>query len=197
MKNSYVSALFLGLASLSATQNNFVKAGPNGVAYIDGPPAPAPVETITAKAKGPPAKGEEDLYVSPDNRPILPPLPPPTKTSAVQGPGPPSPRPIVPAASSHMVPGPAPPSPGPPAPALPAPAPPSPGGAQSGNGKVCINFSGNDFHFENAGSWAGKKGSGAQEASQCFDKTAGGSMFICESECNPPGVAATPKYTKL
>ena len=67
----------------------------------------------------------------------------------------------------------------------------------SHDGKICINFSGGDFHFLNYGSWGTKKGRGAQEASQCFDQVPNGGMFICESECNASGDAAPAKYTKL
>lgn len=63
--------------------------------------------------------------------------------------------------------------------------------------KICINFSGGDFHWRNAGSWGDTHGQGAQSASQCFDLVPGGAMFICENECDPAGDAAAAKYTKL
>ena len=72
------------------------------------------------------------------------------------------------------------------------------GNLQSSGGKICVNFSGNDnFHFLNTGSWGSNSGSGTQSASQCFEPSANAGMFICESECQDAGDAASAKYTKL
>ena len=68
--------------------------------------------------------------------------------------------------------------------------------SSSGN-QICIDFTGGDFHWLNTGSWGSSSGQGASSASQCFDLTADGGMFICESECQNAGDAATAKYTKL
>lgn len=68
----------------------------------------------------------------------------------------------------------------------------------SSSNQICINFSGNNnFHWLNTGSWGSSSGSGTQSASQCFNLEPNAGMFICESECQDSGDAATAKYTKL
>ena len=115
----------------------------------------------------------EKVYNPPTGKPNQ---APPTTTAAVVNQPPPTPSPSPSSAPSSSGPT---------------------GGTQSSAGQICVNFSGGDFHFANAGSWGSKTGQGAGAASQCFGMVSGGAMFICESECNAAGDAAPAKYTKL